>query len=238
MSGSDLRHRTVPNTTAQGDDENLNYNVCTDEHEPVRYNNKNICFVNDERSVNNVMRKSLEGCEGDAKSQEHCEEAISQEDCEEDVKSRKVQGNLGKLSKKTTRVKKRHIVDALCSDPLDLASLQELAVSEGGLLEDTLRFKVWPKLLDLDPYEVSPKPSQADVHSHKDYTQVLLDVQRCLRRFPPGIPLERRIALQDQLTALIVRVLLKHPQLCYYQFCWFLERNSDLQLWRNCPQLV
>lgn len=121
------------------------------------------------------------------------------------------------LGKKKWRAKKQEIMDVLRSDPLDLILLQELAIKEGGLLEDSLRRKVWPKLLELDPYEVSPKPSLSDVINHEEYTQVLMDVQRCLRRFPPGIPLERRVALQDELTSLIVRVLIKHPQLHYYQ---------------------
>lgn len=32
-----------------------------------------------------------------------------------------------------------------------------------------------------------------------------------------GIPYEQRVALQDQLTRLIMRVIMKYPHLCYYQ---------------------
>lgn len=46
---------------------------------------------------------------------------------------------------------------------------------------------------------------------------MILDVNRSLKRFPPGIPYEQRIALQDQLTVLILRVIIKHPHLRYYQ---------------------
>lgn len=42
-------------------------------------------------------------------------------------------------------------------------------------------------------------------------------MNRSLKRFPPGIKEEARPELQDQLTRLIVRVLLKHPELHYYQ---------------------
>ena len=42
-------------------------------------------------------------------------------------------------------------------------------------------------------------------------------MNRSLKRFPPGIKEEARPDLQDQLTRLIVRVLLKHPELHYYQ---------------------
>ena len=44
-----------------------------------------------------------------------------------------------------------------------------------------------------------------------------MDVNRSLKRFPPGIAEEDRPGLQDQLTRLIVRVLVKHPTLHYYQ---------------------
>lgn len=52
---------------------------------------------------------------------------------------------------------------------------------------------------------------------HPEYNQVILDVNRSLKRFPPGIPYEQRIALQDQLTILILRVIIKYPHLKYYQ---------------------
>ncbi len=48
--------------------------------------------------------------------------------------------------------------------------------------------------------------------------QVVMDVARSLKRFPPGIKEADRPGLQDQLTRLIVRVLLKHgPSIHYYQ---------------------
>lgn len=46
---------------------------------------------------------------------------------------------------------------------------------------------------------------------------MVLDVNRSLKRFPPGIPYEQRVALQDQLTVLILRVIMKYPHLKYYQ---------------------
>lgn len=48
-------------------------------------------------------------------------------------------------------------------------------------------------------------------------TKVVLDVNRSLKRFPPGIPYARRVALQDQLTVLILRVIMRYPHLKYYQ---------------------
>uniref|UniRef100_A0AAZ1X417 TBC1 domain family member 20 n=1 Tax=Oreochromis aureus TaxID=47969 RepID=A0AAZ1X417_OREAU len=56
-----------------------------------------------------------------------------------------------------------------------------------------------------------------DRENNKDYNQVLLDVQRSLRRFPPGMPDEQREGLQEELIDIILRVLQRNPQLHYYQ---------------------
>lgn len=107
---------------------------------------------------------------------------------------------------------------SLQDDPNEgFARLQELAVSDKGLINDDLRRRVWPKLLNIDLIESELLPSQAEVEAHKDYNQVVLDVNRSLKRFPPGIAEEERPMLQDQLTRLIIRVLAKHPELHYYQ---------------------
>lgn len=82
---------------------------------------------------------------------------------------------------------------------------------------DDLRRKVWPRLVGIDPALVDPAPNLDDLKSHREYNQVILDVNRSLKRFPPGIPYEQRIALQDQLTVLILRVIIKYPHLRYYQ---------------------
>lgn len=95
--------------------------------------------------------------------------------------------------------------------------LKEFAVTEGGLLNDDLRKKVWPRLLNIDLVETSVCLSEQEVKENKNYHQVLMDVNRSLKRFPPGISDEDRPELQDQLTRLIIRVLAKHPQLHYYQ---------------------
>lgn len=56
-----------------------------------------------------------------------------------------------------------------------------------------------------------------ELKTHPEYNQVILDVNRSLKRFPPGIPYQQRIALQDQLTVLILRVIIKYPHLKYSQ---------------------
>lgn len=94
---------------------------------------------------------------------------------------------------------------------------QNFAISEYGLINDDLRRKVWPLLVGIDPEKVEQAPTLDELKSHPEYNQVILDVNRSLKRFPPGIPYEQRIALQDQLTVLILRVIIKYPHLKYYQ---------------------
>uniref|UniRef100_A0A3Q3WG67 TBC1 domain family member 20 n=1 Tax=Mola mola TaxID=94237 RepID=A0A3Q3WG67_MOLML len=99
------------------------------------------------------------------------------------------------------------ITQALSVTPVDVAALRRMAISEGGLLNDDIRCQVWPRLLNVPPHR----------ENNKDYNQVLLDVQRSLRRFPPGMPDEQREGLQEELIDIILRVLKRNPQLHYYQ---------------------
>lgn len=93
---------------------------------------------------------------------------------------------------------------------------------------DDLRKKVWPLLVNIDPNDVEPAPSLDELKTHPEYNQVILDVNRSLKRFPPGIPYEQRIALQDQLTVLILRVIIKYPHLKYYQVSLQIPKAFDL----------
>lgn len=97
------------------------------------------------------------------------------------------------------------------------AKLKEFSISKGGLLTDDLRKKVWPRLLNIDLVETSIVLTDEEIKANKNYNQVLMDVNRSLKRFPPGISDEDRPELQDQLTRLIIRVLDKHSELHYYQ---------------------
>ncbi|MED6239988.1 hypothetical protein AMECASPLE_002764 [Ameca splendens] len=116
--------------------------------------------------------------------------------------------------------RKRKIADitqALNVDPVDVATLRRMAISEGGLLTDEIRCQVWPRLLNIPPHLLDQEPEKVERDNNKDYNQVLLDVQRSLRRFPPGMPDEQREGLQEELIDIILRVLQRNPQLHYYQ---------------------
>ncbi|XP_029370611.1 TBC1 domain family member 20 isoform X3 [Echeneis naucrates] len=109
------------------------------------------------------------------------------------------------------------IHQALISDPVDIETLRRAAASKGGLLTDELRRKVWPKLLNINVYDLPYKPGRDVRENHKDYNQVLLDVRRSMKRFPKGMPAAERAVLQDQLIDIILEVLKRNPQLHYYQ---------------------
>uniref|UniRef100_A0AAY4E0F0 Rab-GAP TBC domain-containing protein n=1 Tax=Denticeps clupeoides TaxID=299321 RepID=A0AAY4E0F0_9TELE len=109
------------------------------------------------------------------------------------------------------------ITQALNATPVDVAALRRMAISEGGLLTDEIRCQVWPRLLNVPVSSIPGEPEPVERENNKDYNQVLLDVQRSLRRFPPGMPDEQREGLQEELIDIILRVLHKNPQLHYYQ---------------------
>lgn len=107
-----------------------------------------------------------------------------------------------------------------CLDNLDCVNLeqwQDFAKGRAGLISDEYRRKIWPLLVGVTQEELTEPPSLDELSTHKEYNQVVLDVNRSLKRFPPGIPYEQRVALQDQLTVLILRVIIKYPHLKYYQ---------------------
>lgn len=109
------------------------------------------------------------------------------------------------------------IHQALNSDPVDIDGLRRAAASKGGLLTDEVRRKVWPKLLNINVYDLPHKPGRDVRGNHKDYNQVLLDVRRSMKRFPKSMPVTERAALQEQLIDIILEVLRCNPQLHYYQ---------------------
>ncbi|XP_065100559.1 TBC1 domain family member 20 [Paramisgurnus dabryanus] len=125
---------------------------------------------------------------------------------------------LGKQDAESRRKRKMaKIAQALNTTPVDVAALRRMAISEGGLLTDEIRRQVWPRLLNVNVDNIPEELEKVDRENNKDFNQVLLDVQRSLRRFPPGMPDEQRSGLQEELIDIILRVLVNNPQLHYYQ---------------------
>ncbi|XP_065827369.1 TBC1 domain family member 20-like, partial [Oscarella lobularis] len=115
------------------------------------------------------------------------------------------------------REKVRRINAALDSDPVDIVSLRDCATLSGGLVNDSVRQRVWPKLLGVNAYQKTKKTDAQTLQSHRDHGQVLLDVRRSDRRFPPDTKASFRRFKQSQLTELIMRVLHQNKSLYYYQ---------------------
>ncbi|NP_001086954.1 TBC1 domain family, member 20, gene 2 L homeolog [Xenopus laevis] len=113
--------------------------------------------------------------------------------------------------------KSLHIHKALTSDPVDIDVLRGAAQTDGGLLSQEIRRKVWPKLLSLNVFHLPPKPGRWVRCNHRDYNQVQMDVRRSLKRFPAGMSDAERSVLLEQLTDMILYVLQSHPDLHYYQ---------------------
>ncbi|XP_050396764.1 TBC1 domain family member 20 [Patella vulgata] len=112
--------------------------------------------------------------------------------------------------------KRKKILRAL-KDGVDVSELQSFAINRGGLLTNELRKQVWPKQLGVKLNEITPKPAEDVLHGHRDYEQVVMDVNRSLKRFPPGMDDDERFALQDILVDVIMRVLVNNSELHYYQ---------------------
>ncbi|XP_039280456.1 TBC1 domain family member 20 [Nilaparvata lugens] len=119
------------------------------------------------------------------------------------------------LLEKVTNIEK--VLDSSISDEEKFDALTNFAKTDGGLVKDSVRKKVWPKLLGVDTSKIEPFRDHSSLVEHAEYEQVVLDVKRSLKRFPPSIPYEERLALQDQLTQLIMRVIIEYPHLRYYQ---------------------
>ncbi|XP_028904469.1 TBC1 domain family member 20 [Ornithorhynchus anatinus] len=107
---------------------------------------------------------------------------------------------------------------AVSRQPPDVAALRRLAISDGGLLDDRFRRRAWPTLLNVPAGTQPPPPPGKELReTSPDFQQVVLDVRRSLRRFPPGMPAEQREGLQEELVDVILWVLARNGQLHYYQ---------------------
>lgn len=138
--------------------------------------------------------------------------------CKEDVEDTRSELKFDKELETPEELEKRQrIEEALSSDKSNIKTWQKLAIEKYGLVGDDLRAVIWPLLLGLDPNPDEKIMSLDELANHNEYNQVKLDVDRSLKRFPPGIPYKQRVALQDQLTVLILRVIMKYPNLNYYQ---------------------
>ena len=99
----------------------------------------------------------------------------------------------------------------------DRLALKTLACSNGGFVTNELRVKVWCRLANVDDNDNVFNDISSNIQRNDNYRQVILDVERSLKRFPPSVQEVQRIAYQDKLTEIIIRILDHNPDMYYYQ---------------------
>ncbi|KAF2752886.1 GTPase-activating protein gyp10 [Pseudovirgaria hyperparasitica] len=103
-------------------------------------------------------------------------------------------------------------------DSKDLGALVRHATSKYGFVKDNVRRVAWQLLLgDRNSASRKKRESWSSLPPHKDEDQVQLDVDRSFVYYPNDentAQIERR---KHDLSYVIVDVLRKHPDLCYFQ---------------------
>lgn len=102
-----------------------------------------------------------------------------------------------------------------CLQNNDKLALKTYAITANGFIDNDLRVQVWSKLLDTESMFCDKEAPT--VISNEFVRQVVLDVDRSLKRFPPSVKENERIKYQDSLTKLIIKILNTNPSLHYYQ---------------------
>lgn len=117
------------------------------------------------------------------------------------------------------QTEKESLINQLAESSNDVSTFRVLCFTRGGLLRDDLRLKLWPKILNRNntTQELRTSDDIETIEKHQYYNQVVMDVRRILKRFPPGINESIQADLQIKVTHLIVRVLIKNQELHYYQ---------------------
>ncbi|CAF1313303.1 unnamed protein product, partial [Didymodactylos carnosus] len=113
--------------------------------------------------------------------------------------------------------------------------LTKYARTRYGLVNNLIRKQAWLYLIDspnycklklnTDNYSAQQfvcdgtyyNAKQKEIEAHRYYAQVRMDVERTLKRFPPNYGHNERLELQEILIDVIVKFLLKHDELNYYQ---------------------
>ncbi|GAU93321.1 hypothetical protein RvY_05281 [Ramazzottius varieornatus] len=117
----------------------------------------------------------------------------------------------------------------LSSDPPDVVDrLKHMCVLPGGLINNSLRKKVWPRMLGITREELGKdKPADDLLETHRDWRVVELDVERLLKRYPPDLSVDKRKALEASLKRIIMRTLYGTD---YYYYQGFHDIAITIQL--------
>lgn len=115
----------------------------------------------------------------------------------------------------TQIVEKHKIHREICKH--NIKQLIHIARHGSGFIFDDLRRMAWPLITDTRTFVTSPTPDEATIKAHSCYYQVCMDVDRSIKRFPPSVKEVQRLAIQEQLVVLIMRLLIANPPFHYYQ---------------------
>ncbi|UJR30127.1 hypothetical protein I4U23_017668 [Adineta vaga] len=85
-----------------------------------------------------------------------------------------------------------------------------------GFINNIYRKQAWKVLINSSDNE-HYSSDKKQLESHQYFEQTKLDVIRTLKRFPPNYTESERSELQDELIVIITKILVKHPELHYYQ---------------------
>jgi len=105
----------------------------------------------------------------------------------------------------------------LLEDMIDLEKLKMFSRRPGGFLNNSLRSRVWPKLMGVNRYDLVDYRAYLD--PHRDDSQVRMDVDRSLWSFKNTCnwATAHRENRRAALCGIISAILCRHSQLFYYQ---------------------
>ncbi len=110
----------------------------------------------------------------------------------------------------------KEIEQAILQQPVDLQLLRKLSRRKGGFQNNKLRVRVWPKLMDVNRYNIDDFRQEID--THKDDSQILVDVERSL--WDIEIFKNWRVSCRDRirnaLSDIIMSILSRNKGLHYY----------------------
>ncbi|KAG2186427.1 hypothetical protein INT43_002865 [Umbelopsis isabellina] len=107
----------------------------------------------------------------------------------------------------------------------DIGALRNIGRGGGGFVNNSLRRRVWPVLLQYDTVKLGTSTIDNDKEEHSDEKQVLLDVDRSLNAYPEGLDEASKKEKQTELNEVIVEVLRRNKALHYYQPPFLLQHS-------------